>query len=101
MYAWFGCCRYKQRAELSPPRQPSRQLRLFFLQKTQVISELRDKGSIWMRECEQCKADGTLERRDARIKQEKRREEITRQAINEGWSVDETIQALVKADKEM
>jgi len=28
-----------------------------------LITELREKGFIWMRECEQCQKDGTLERK--------------------------------------
>lgn len=31
--------------------------------KEQLIEELRQKGFIWMRECEQCQKDGTLERK--------------------------------------
>jgi len=68
--------------------------------KTQLISELRDKGFIWMRECGQCRADGILERREWRLRREKRRVEITEQAIAENWSLEQTIQAQVKADKE-
>ena len=31
--------------------------------KEMLITELREKGFIWMRECEQCQKDGTLERK--------------------------------------
>lgn len=34
--------------------------------KEQIISELRSKGFIWMEECEQCKNDGTLKRKQDR-----------------------------------
>lgn len=34
--------------------------------KEQVISELQSKGFIWMEECEQCKQDGTLKRKQER-----------------------------------
>ena len=36
--------------------------------KEQLIKELREKGSIWMEECEQCKGDGTLKRKQEREK---------------------------------
>lgn len=31
--------------------------------KERLIAELRQKGFIWMNECEQCKKDGTLQKR--------------------------------------
>ncbi|TET10081.1 hypothetical protein E3J84_04465 [Candidatus Aerophobetes bacterium] len=31
--------------------------------KEMLIAELREKGFIWMRECEQCQKDGALERK--------------------------------------
>ena len=31
--------------------------------KERLIAELREKGFIWMEECEQCRADGALERK--------------------------------------
>jgi len=31
--------------------------------KEMLITELREKGFIWMRECEQCQKNGTLERK--------------------------------------
>ena len=36
--------------------------------KERLIAELRQLGSIWMEECEQCKRDGTLERQREREK---------------------------------
>lgn len=36
--------------------------------KTGVSNELAQKGFIWMRECEQCRTDGTLARRQAQEK---------------------------------
>jgi len=36
--------------------------------KEQLIKELRDRGYIWMEECEQCQRDGTLKRKQEREK---------------------------------
>ncbi len=36
--------------------------------KEAFINELKVKGFIWMEECEQCKKDGTLKRKQAREK---------------------------------
>lgn len=36
--------------------------------KERLISELREKGAIWMSECEQCQKDGTLQRKLEREK---------------------------------
>lgn len=36
--------------------------------KERVISELREKGFVWMEECKQCQKDGTLERKQDREK---------------------------------
>lgn len=36
--------------------------------KDRLLSELREKGFIWMEECEQCQKDGTLERKHEREK---------------------------------
>ena len=36
--------------------------------KEKLIKELRSKGSIWMEECDQCKKDGTLRRKQEREK---------------------------------
>ena len=68
--------------------------------KTEIISMLREKGFIWMRECEQCKKDGTLAKREARKARDMRRKEIKQQAEREGWDMERTIKELVKADKE-
>lgn len=68
-------------------------------QKTGVIEELSAQGFIWMRECEQCKNDGTLAHYEARLRREKRQEEIREQAKQEGWDMERTIQELVKVDK--
>ncbi len=68
--------------------------------KTQIIGELRDKGFTWMRECEQCRTDGTLEHREWRTRREKRRVEILEQALAEDWNIEQIIQAQVEADKE-
>lgn len=69
-------------------------------QKTGVINELVSKGFIWMRECEQCKADGTLKRHEARLRHEWRMEKVREQARAEGWGIEKTVQELVKVDKE-
>lgn len=34
--------------------------------KEKLIAELREKGFVWMHECEQCKKDGTLKRKQER-----------------------------------
>lgn len=36
--------------------------------KERLIEELRSKGFVWMEECEQCKKDGTLARKQEREK---------------------------------
>ncbi len=36
--------------------------------KEKLIAELREKGFIWMSECEQCQKDGTLKRKQEREK---------------------------------
>lgn len=36
--------------------------------KERITAELREKGFIWMRECDQCQKDGTLERKLQREK---------------------------------
>lgn len=36
--------------------------------KERLITELREKGAVWMEECEQCQKDGTLARRQEREK---------------------------------
>ena len=36
--------------------------------KEKLIAELREKGFIWMEECEQCQRDGTLKRKQEREK---------------------------------
>mgnify|MGYP001574488052 CR=1 FL=1 len=68
--------------------------------KQKLISQLRGSGLIWMRECEQCREDGTLEHYESRLRWEQLRRQICEQAHVEGWSIEKTIQELVKADKD-
>ena len=68
--------------------------------KEQLITELRGRCFIWMNECEQCKKDGTLKRYESRLRHEKRIAEVRKQAEEEGWDIEKTIQELVKVDKE-
>lgn len=37
-------------------------------EKTAFVSELREIGFIWMRECERCREDGTLKKRQERAR---------------------------------
>ena len=68
--------------------------------KTDVVRVLRDKGFIWMKECEQCKKNGTLARYEARLARNNRHREIQERGEREGWGIERTIEELVKTDKE-
>jgi len=64
-------------------------------EKEGCIAALRDYGSIWMRECEQCREDGTLARHELDLKFDRLRGEVRRRRDLGELSQEEAMEDLV------
>lgn len=69
-------------------------------EKEAFISALKGLGSIWMSECEQCRADGTFDRHQRLLEVDRRVEAIRRRRALGELTFEESVQEITELRRE-